>query len=88
MMKYIKRAFIVIVAIIFVASCTNSDSTMQRIFEQEGIVQGKSTGYKFLSCSDGDTLKTGFIGYKNGVAVKGVVCDSIFGFKGATVRYF
>lgn len=83
-----KKLLTLLAISVILAGCTSSDSTFERIMKQEGIENAYSTGYKFFACSNKEHLKTGFVGYKNGQQVTGVICDSLFGFRGATIRYY
>lgn len=44
-------------------------------------------GANFFGCGKGDTFHTGFVAYKDGNRIEGVVCSSLFT-KASTIRFY
>lgn len=70
---------------LFLISCTCEDGTITTL-QNSGYTNIEITGWKPLSCSDGDTFSTGFTATNPiGKRVSGVVCCGWL--KNCTVRY-
>lgn len=73
-------------SITMLTSCTDPDGA-KRVLELNNFTEIRITGYAWLSCSDRDTVKTGFIARApNGQITKGAVCSGLL-FKNSTIRF-
>ena len=74
-----------IVGAFLFTGCT-SEGDAQRALEAEGYKNIQYTGFKFFSCGENDTYRTGFKATNmNGRNIDGVVCSGFL--KGVTIRY-
>jgi len=78
---------LLIMCIIAVCVGVTDQKSARRILQADGVEAIEFTGWKPLSCGNGDWYRTGFTGIKNGKRINGVVCEGLL-FKGSTVRYF
>jgi hypothetical protein len=75
---------ILIVALLGLTACTDQKGA-QRVLEEQGYTDIKTTGYSFFACSENDTFATGFEAMSPaGKSVKGTVCSAFW--KGKTIR--
>lgn len=58
-----------------------------RALRRQGYENITITGYDFFGCGKGDTFHTGFVAYKDGNRIEGVVCSSLFT-KASTIRFY
>lgn len=80
------KIIILIVTLLVVTGCTQSESKVKRILESDGITEIQLKGYKFMACSESDSFSDEFTGIKNGRKVRGVVCGGWS--KGSTIRFY
>lgn len=80
-----KKLLMIIIVVAF-SSCQADQSKTIKILENDGYTNIQLTGYDPFGCSENDDFSTGFVAYKGGRQVKGVVCSGLM--KGATIRIY
>lgn len=76
----------ILIFALFLSACTDphgANITLRR----QGYENITITGYDFFGCGKGDTFHTGFVAYKDGNRIEGVVCSSLFT-KASTIRFY
>lgn len=87
-MKIFKKLFAigVMISCTVISGCTDPDNA-RRILLQNGYTDIKITGYNIYSCSEDDSVHTGFSAKSpNGTIVEGTVCGGLL-FKNSTIRF-
>lgn len=85
-MKYVNRMIAAGLLVFGLASCTDAENAT-RVLELNGFTEVRTTGYAWLSCSEKDSVKTGFVARApNGQITKGAVCSGLL-FKNSTIRF-
>lgn len=75
-----------VLSITMLTGCTDKEGA-ERVLELNNFTEIRITGYAWLSCSDRDTVKTGFVARApNGQITKGAVCSGLL-FKNSTIRF-
>lgn len=83
---FITSVIVAVLSITMLTGCTDSDGA-KRILELNNFTEIRITGYAWLSCSDRDTVRTGFVARApNGQVTKGAVCSGLL-FKNSTIRF-
>ena len=76
--------YLMIILMIFLISCTRSESTKD-LLEDQGYENVEITGYRFFQCNDNELFRTGFKAEnEQGNEITGTVCS---GFFSSTIRY-
>lgn len=80
-----KNKLFLLSIVFLIAGCTSPESAT-RALQNSGYTDIHITGYRFLSCSEDDTFRTGFVATNiaSGKQVQGTVCSGFL--KGATIR--
>lgn len=79
-----KNAIMILAAILTLA-CTD-EGHARKVLKAQGYTEIQTTGYEVFSCSEDDTVRTGFVAKSaSGQRVEGVVCCGLV-FKSCTVR--
>lgn len=79
------KKFIFIIAL-FLNACTDHQGAIMTL-QKQGYENITITGYDLFGCSKEDTFHTGFVAYKDGNRIEGVVCSTLFT-KASTIRFY
>lgn len=76
----------VVLSVTMLTGCTDSEGA-ERVLRLNNFTDIQITGYAWLSCSEKDTIRTGFTATApNGEKVSGAVCSGLL-FKNSTIRF-
>lgn len=78
------RRSIALLALLFLSACTQEPEKIKGILTADGYTNVTVGGYAVWSCGEKDTFANTFVGDKNGMRVKGVVCGGVL--KNNTIR--
>jgi hypothetical protein len=76
----------ILILALFLSACTDPQGAIITLSKQ-GYENITITGYDFFGCGKDDSVHTGFIAYKDGNRIEGVVCSSLFT-KASTIRFY